>query len=218
MVFTLEELGAKPAKTEDGIPRGLQLSMENRPKCSVPGCEGLAVNVSNKKGMYRWRRAYWIKKQYPEAEDVWCCSKCHSANIAGRHGVKSKGHLTAKRQGLSYTEYSNKILLGTAKKKGFNTITGYRNSIHPYLKYRKDYGEHVDGRLGFKCTFTPPSQQQLKNTGLDATFMGWLQVDHKDGNHLNNDSRNLQTLCACCHNIKTYQSGDNATPGRKTRI
>ena len=46
----------------------------------------------------------------------------------------------------------------------------------------------------------------------------YLQVDHKDGNHLNNEPENLQTLCANCHSIKTYINKDYASPGRKTRV
>jgi cytochrome c553 len=176
---------------------GFQKDKSNRPSCSVPGCDNLAVNYSNKKGFYKWRRASWIKEHYPEADNIWCCSKCHNAETARRNGVKSAHHLTAQRHGLTLTEYH------------------HRN--HPYLKHRKDYCENRDGRLGFVCTFTHPTPDQLESTGLDATFLGWLQVDHKDGNHTNNDPSNLQTLCACCHNVKTYQNGDNATPGRKTR-
>ena len=182
---------------EKNPAEGYHKDKSNRPTCSVPGCDKPAVNMSTKRGLYKWRRANWIKQRYPEADNIWCCSKCHSAEIARRNGVKTSRHLTAQRHGL--------------------TLTAYQHRNHPYLKYRKDYCENVDGRLGFTCTFTHPSPQQLENTGLDATYKGWLQVDHIDGNHTNNNPSNLQTLCACCHNIKTYQCGDNATPGRKTR-
>lgn len=212
----LQRYGIETTVSRDPA-EGYQEDKSNRPQCSVPECNKLAVNMSNKKGLYKWRRANWIKEQYPQADNIWCCGSCHSKEIAKRNGVKTAKHLTAKRHGLSYTEYSNKIQLATAKKNGFDTITEYKNSIHPYLRYRKDYCENVDGRLGFVCTFTAPTPQQLEATGLDSTFRGWLQVDHKDGNHTNNDPSNLQTLCACCHNVKTYQNGDNATPGRKTR-
>jgi 5-methylcytosine-specific restriction endonuclease McrA len=100
---------------------------------------------------------------------------------------------------------------------GYESITAFSNSRHPYLKYRKDYCENVDGRLGFKCTYSSPSSETLLEMGLTSDFKGWLQVDHIDGNHTNNDESNLQTLCACCHSIKTFQAGDYATPGRKTR-
>lgn len=32
-----------------------------------------------------------------------------------------------------------------------------------------------------------------------------LDVDHIDGNHANNDPSNLQTLCANCHRLKTWE-------------
>ena len=50
----------------------------------------------------------------------------------------------------------------------------------------------------------------------DSYYEGWLDVDHKDGNPLNNSEENLQTLCKCCHNFKTLAEGDYATAGRKT--
>jgi hypothetical protein len=30
-----------------------------------------------------------------------------------------------------------------------------------------------------------------------------LDIDHRDGNHKNDDPTNLQTLCANCHRLKT---------------
>ena len=36
-----------------------------------------------------------------------------------------------------------------------------------------------------------------------------LDVDHIDGNHLNNDPRNLMTLCANCHRLKTQLNNDH---------
>lgn len=52
-----------------------------------------------------------------------------------------------------------------------------------YAKYRKDKCE--------KCSFVPEHMCQL-------------DVDHIDGNRNNNDPRNLMTLCANCHRLKTY--------------
>jgi hypothetical protein len=192
----LEKHGITPISNDPA--EGFQIDKSNRPMCSVPGCNNKATNCSRKKGFYYWRRAKWIKNQYPAAKNIWCCHQCHNAETARRNGVKTSRHLTAQRA-------------------GFSNPTEYKNSSHPYLKYRKDYCENVDGRLGFVCTFTAPTAKQLEATGLESTYLGWLQVDHKDGNHTNNNPINLQTLCACCHNVKTYQNGDNATPGRKTR-
>ena len=57
-------------------------------------------------------------------------------------------------------------------------------------KYRKNYCENVDSRLGFKCTAT-------------IVWDGQLSVDHIDENHENNDTRNHLTLCHNCHWYKT---------------
>jgi len=35
-----------------------------------------------------------------------------------------------------------------------------------------------------------------------------LDVDHIDGNHENNEPSNLQTLCANCHRLKTWNNKD----------
>lgn len=89
-----------------------------------------------------------------------------------------------------------------AEKKGL-TITQWANSFHEYRKYRKDYCENVDGRLGFICT-------------ASIVWEGMLDVDHIDGNPENNTEENTQTLCKCCHAYKTNIYRDYATAGRKT--
>ena len=165
------------------------------PTCEVPGCNKVAQNTGNG----RRRKASWVREMYG-VEEGWVCAKHHGAKIAEKRGAKSIRHVMAQNAGFG------------------NNVTAYTNSMHPYLKYRKNYCENQDGRLGFACTYSGPTAEQLVAAGLDDTFMGWLQVDHKDGNHLNNDEENLQTLCACCHTVKTFSAGDYATPGRKTRV
>ena len=56
-----------------------------------------------------------------------------------------------------------------------------------YRRHRKTFCE--------KCGFIPVHICQL-------------DVDHIDGNHKNNTESNLQTLCANCHRLKTFQSKD----------
>jgi hypothetical protein len=196
-------------------------NMQERPTCSVPGCGRPAVNtVAKSHPRYpTYRRSNWIKETYPDADDIWCCDKCHRDNTARVHGVESSVHLTAKRKGKTITEYRNDSALATAKKNGFDNITDYRNSIHPYLWARKDYCENIDGRLGFKCNTVLPTQEMLNNSGLKNWKPKYfLEVDHIDGNSSNNapDGSNFQTLCKHCHMIKSFQSGDHLTPGRKT--
>tara|TARA_Y100001973_G_scaffold96611_1_gene151574 strand:- start:1364 stop:1801 length:438 start_codon:yes stop_codon:yes gene_type:complete len=72
-----------------------------------------------------------------------------------------------------------------------------------YKQYRKDYCENIDGRLGHVCTTTIINPE-------------WeLDADHIDGNHANNAPENIQTLCACCHRVKTRQEGDGQTPSNQ---
>jgi len=40
-----------------------------------------------------------------------------------------------------------------------------------------------------------------------------LDIDHMDGNKLNNDPSNLQVLCANCHRLKTFINKDWQTIG-----
>jgi hypothetical protein len=89
-----------------------------------------------------------------------------------------------------------------ARINGYDKISEYINSIHPYRRYRKNYCENTMGFLGFTCTATIVDSAQL-------------DVDHIDGNPENNDVNNLQTLCKNCHTMKTLNNKDYLTPGRK---
>lgn len=175
-----------------------------RPRCSHTGCtKPRAIIRTRKDGSPSYRKY---------------CQAHHSQAIAHRHGVESALHLTAQRQGKTLAEYQQEKLLKSAHKAGYKTIAGYlnaqarkagfknlteqRNSTHPYKRFRKDYCENIDGRLGYKCTST-------------IVWDGMLDVDHKNGRPNDNRERNLQTLCKCCHAYKTNKSKDYATIGRK---
>ena len=95
-----------------------------------------------------------------------------------------------------------------AREEGFTSLTDKRNSTHPFRKWRKDYCENIDNRLGGgACTTTIPM--------IDGVpFVGILDVDHIDGNPDNNDQSNAQTLCKCCHAYKTIKFKDYESPGR----
>ena len=64
-----------------------------------------------------------------------------------------------------------------------NTKVWIKGKLSGYRKHKKDVCE--------SCGFRGHSCQ--------------LDVDHIDGNHNNHDPTNLQTLCANCHRLKTYQ-------------
>jgi hypothetical protein len=109
-----------------------------------------------------------------------------------------------------------------------------------YKIFRKNYCENKDGRLGFKCTSTiiDPAWQ-LDADHIDGTpnNLGEITVTYTDGTVKKYDSKyfkkqvypklfgknlhtemtasNIQTLCKCCHVIKSRDSKDYETPGRK---
>jgi len=62
--------------------------------------------------------------------------------------------------------------------------------------FKKDYCENIDGRIdGIPCTASNLSSAQL-------------ELDHIDGNHINNIPGNVQTLCKNCHSKKSVLAGD----------
>ena len=60
---------------------------------------------------------------------------------------------------------------------------------------KKDYCENVDSRFGYKCTAHIP-------------YSGALELDHIDGNQVNNKLNNIQTLCKVCHSYKSHKNED----------
>jgi hypothetical protein len=122
--------------------------------------------------------------------------------VAKKHGKKSLAEVVAAKAGFdTVAEYSYAITEKRAKKLGYDSAIDYLNSKHPYRKYRKDYCENRDGRLGYKCRY------KIRHTAQ-------LQVDHINGNPSDNRLQNLQTLCSNCHIYKTHVNKDYLTPGR----
>ena len=73
-----------------------------------------------------------------------------------------------------------------------------------HRKFRKEYCENIDGRLGYLCT------AKIENA------VWQLDVDHWDGNKKNIDPSNFVTFCANCHRYKTFLFGDNIKRNKVT--
>jgi hypothetical protein len=73
----------------------------------------------------------------------------------------------------------------------------------PYAKgvkpFRTGICSNQDAHLGFPCA--------IDYDKADWAF-GVTEIDHKDGNHLNNRLKNVDELCPLCHKIKGRLSGD----------
>ena len=141
------------------------------------------------------------KSERPNCQVPNCDKKAQLAGKSGKIRYRKSKWVAEKYECEGYVcqRHHNHRL---AEINGYESITEFNNSLHPYLKYRKDYCENIDGRLGFECT-------------TNIVWKGMLDVDHKDGNSDHNDPSNLQTLCKCCHAYKTNLFEDWRTPGRK---
>tara|TARA_R110000803_G_scaffold200700_1_gene265206 strand:- start:229 stop:1944 length:1716 start_codon:yes stop_codon:yes gene_type:complete len=70
---------------------------------------------------------------------------------------------------------------------------------------KKDYCENVD---------TGDTNVPYGSCRQPKYHQSELQMDHKNGNPLDNSSGNLWTICSNCHQRKTNYYGDRNTPGR----
>ena len=52
------------------------------------------------------------------------------------------------------------------------------------------------------------SKRRCEACGFIAAHPCQLDIDHKDGDSLNDDLMNLQVLCANCHRLKTFLNDD----------
>lgn len=163
-----------------------------RPICKTTGCK----NKTQHLGTYK-------ANGYPNFRKY--CVPCHNE----RRDHFQKQAESVDRRSLPKCEIptcKKKVEVFGSDHKGVLKYTvfckDHVGSINTYLIFRKNYCENIDERLGFKCTTT-------------IFWQGMLDVDHIDGNSDNNDPKNLQTLCKCCHAYKTNKYGDYKTPGRK---
>ena len=85
---------------------------------------------------------------------------------------------------------------GKSKKSGKQLYNSYCRSC---AKSRHGKKERVNRELKedkcCRCGFVPEHRCQL-------------DIDHRDGNKQNNDPSNIQTLCANCHRLKTWNNRD----------
>lgn len=76
-------------------------------------------------------------------------------------------------------------------------------------------GRQYFGRFCTKCRkyqarlkFLVDKDLKCNHCGFEAVHRSQMDIDHIDGNHMNNDHSNLQILCANCHRLKTYLNED----------
>ena len=184
--------------------------------CFTDGCTAIGQNTGAKR-----KDGSIVRRKY--------CGACHSQRTAAKHGLSNMQQVVAKNAGFDgVTKYLDHcaqkrgfanhydVLKYQAIQAGYRSHTEMKNASHPYRKYRKNYCENQDGRLGWVCKAEFPNEDTLNNLGIEYGVSPHFDVDHIDGNPRNNKPENLQTLCKCCHSIKGLINGDLKTAGRKT--
>lgn len=107
---------------------------ENRPRCSIEGCDRPKAIIST------------LQDGSPSYRKI--CAYHHDKHICKKNGVKYWDQLTARRKGMTVTEYTNQY--------------------HPYLRHRLDYCENKDGRLGYVCNAPIPWKGMLQVDHIDG--------------------------------------------------
>jgi len=113
-------------------------------------------------------------KYVPVEYDERNCKQCNKSFKPNRRDKLFCSKICYRKWGIKY--------LGHSKGDVKNQIKRAEEKRFPYKKHKKD--------ICNTCGFIPKHFSQL-------------DVDHIDGNHLNNNIENLQTLCANCHRLKT---------------
>lgn len=86
-------------------------------------------------------------------------------------------------------------------------IAGYKKTPLPagVTPFKTGKCRNSDGHLGFVCGW---------DYEKSPWAIGLTQVDHKDGNHLNNTPENGDELCDPCHTMKGIMQGDYKTQNK----
>ena len=199
------------------------------PKCHIDGCNTDAQNQSKRKDGSIVRRklngkyicgTHWVKH---------CASKrgvsVSEMKKQNKQKSKDKGYLGGyanETQAKAFTEEMTKKCAELSEKVGqkidVEKFVQYHGTDTEYLMFREDHCENTLKTSKLRPTLKDESgKRKFPRCNYPVSHPAQLQVDHINGNSKQNHPDNLQTLCANCHIAKTFSSGDNLSPGRKTR-
>jgi hypothetical protein len=77
-------------------------------------------------------------------------------------------------------------------------------------EFKQHRCSNTDGHLGFDCTVDWTAIPTWVKRGL-------TDVDHRNGNNLDNRLENLDELCPLCHRIKGWLNGDHGCNPEKRK-
>ena len=96
-----------------------------------------------------------------------------------------------------------------------NYIKNWKNGLETGMRGKYQVSEYVPRYL-------------IEKSNNKCSKCGWgeknpytnlipLEIDHKDGNYLNNKEDNLELLCPNCHSLTSTWKGANKNKGREDR-
>lgn len=83
-----------------------------------------------------------------------------------------------------------------------NGVMVYAKGVTPF---RTGRCSNQDGHLGYTCAI---------NYKKAPWAIGITEIDHIDGNHMNNTLKNVAELCPICHKQKSKLNGDHSRQNR----
>ncbi len=96
-----------------------------------------------------------------------------------------------------------------------NFIYKWKMDLHNGLRGQYQISNHIRryllNKYNYKCSKCGWGERN------PYTGMLPLEIEHIDGNYLNNDESNLLILCPNCHSLTSTYKGANIGKGRKNR-
>ena len=98
-----------------------------------------------------------------------------------------------------WKNWSIKSECGTCYKARVSGFFG--SAMNGITIHKKEFCENIDGRLGWTCPVPSESWKALD-------MLNALDLEHLDGDHFNNISENVDTICKLCHGKKSIMNND----------
>lgn len=142
------------------------------------------------------------------------CGSCHKQGLKGNPNPSlSRREHIARVQLPSYEKRLQRLLkqIGDLRP----VVAEYRAIKKKVQRWRERKAARQARKFWGHDKYRRYKKDHCEKCGFVAQHPCQLDVDHVDGNGLNHDPSNLQTLCANCHRLKTQVAGDHLTPRGK---
>lgn len=123
----------------------------------------------------------------------------------GRYCIPSIGSLKKPNEYIKFRPYCSRC---------FRANSGLTSLPSHITAFQKHKCSNLNGKLGFPCIIGKEGHRRIKKIGCTKQM---FQLDHIDGNSLNNTPENVQELCCMCHKHKSIRNNDYSTGIKKNK-